>query len=351
VRRCRRRPGLADPRPRLRCSRLVRGGPLSELRLPLPKAAGGRRPPRGVLPRPLPAPPGALAARAAQGQAASRPRRALGAGERARLSRSRPGRDRRPDAAPRAVATAPYPLGLSALDGAGALSRRGLRVGRDARRGPRAGLAHRRHRGRRGRRRARPPLRRRAARGRRLRRALRAGPLRRGERLPRARARARSGGPPAPDARLARARRSPHRGGAQCGGLGAALFGRAWSGLELPRHLSHFTPASLEQAVERAGGRVVWRRQQAKPRHYLWSLRIWLRDRGAERLARLTEWRPAYGALKLGLELALPLVARAGRGEAGRPRGGAAVRPGSGGGCRRRWGRSRRACSVPRYAA
>jgi hypothetical protein len=100
------------------------------------------------------------------------------------------------------------------------------------------------------------------------------------------------------------------------GGLGAALFGRAWSGLELPRHLSHFTPASLEQAVERAGGRVVWRRQQAKPRHYLWSLRIWLRDRGAERLARLTEWRPAYGALKLGLELALPLVARAGRGEA-----------------------------------
>jgi hypothetical protein len=48
----------------------------------------------------------------------------------------------------------------------------------------------------------------------------------------------------------------------------------------------------------------------------LWSLRIWLRDRGAERLARLTEWRPAYGALKLGLELALPLVARAGQGEA-----------------------------------
>ncbi len=100
------------------------------------------------------------------------------------------------------------------------------------------------------------------------------------------------------------------------GGLGASLFGRAWSGLELPRHPSHFTPDSLERAVTAAGGRVAWRRQQAKPRHYLWSLRIWLRDRGLERLARLTEWRPVYGAIKLALELTVPLVAWAGRGEA-----------------------------------
>jgi SAM-dependent methyltransferase len=99
------------------------------------------------------------------------------------------------------------------------------------------------------------------------------------------------------------------------GGLGARLFGRGWSGLELPRHLSHFTPASLERAVATAGGRVVWRRQQAKPRHYIWSLRIWLRDRGLEGLARLTERAPVYGAIKLVLELTLPLVARAGRGE------------------------------------
>jgi SAM-dependent methyltransferase len=114
-------------------------------------------------------------------------------------------------------------------------------------------------------------------------------------------------------------------------GLGARLFGRAWCGLELPRHLSQFTPASLAGAVERAGGRVLWRWHQAKPRHYLWSLRTWLRDRGHERAARLTEWRPAYGGLKLLLELTLPAVARAGLGEnlrigiapagpAGRPR-------------------------------
>lgn len=99
------------------------------------------------------------------------------------------------------------------------------------------------------------------------------------------------------------------------GGLGAALFGRAWCGLELPRHLSHFTPHTLERTVQNAGGRVVWCWHQAKPRYYLWSLSTFLRDRGASRLAALAERRPAYGALKLVLELALPLVSRVGRGE------------------------------------
>jgi len=95
-------------------------------------------------------------------------------------------------------------------------------------------------------------------------------------------------------------------------GLGARLFGRAWSGLELPRHLSHFSPATLRRAVERAGGRVVWCWQRAKPRHYLWSLRNWLRDRGLDRLACLTELRLIYGALKLLLEVSLPVVSRSG---------------------------------------
>lgn len=99
------------------------------------------------------------------------------------------------------------------------------------------------------------------------------------------------------------------------GGLGARLFGRAWSGLDLPRHLSHLTPATLGAIVERAGGRVVWIWHQAKPRYYLRSLGFWLRDRDHARLARLAEWRPVYGVLKLGLELALPLVRWAGRGE------------------------------------
>jgi len=99
------------------------------------------------------------------------------------------------------------------------------------------------------------------------------------------------------------------------GGLGAALFGRAWSGLELPRHLSHFSPDTLSRAVEQAGGRVAWCWHGAKPRYYLWSLGFWLRDRGWQNLAGLAEMRPVYGVLKLFLELTLPLARLAGRGE------------------------------------
>jgi len=100
------------------------------------------------------------------------------------------------------------------------------------------------------------------------------------------------------------------------GGLGARLFGGAWAGLELPRHLSHFTPATLEAVIEKAGGRVVWTWHQAKPRTYLWSLSAWLSDRGWSALARATERRVVYGVLKLGLELLVPLARGARRGEA-----------------------------------
>jgi hypothetical protein len=99
------------------------------------------------------------------------------------------------------------------------------------------------------------------------------------------------------------------------GGLGAALFQRAWSGLELPRHLWHFSPETLDALVRRAGGDVIWCWHQAKPRYYLWSLRAWLADRGQGRLARVTEQDLVYGVLKLALEISLPLVARLGRGE------------------------------------
>jgi len=60
---------------------------------------------------------------------------------------------------------------------------------------------------------------------------------------------------------------------------------------------------------------VVWCWHQAKPRYYLWSLGHWLRDHRASWLARGTEWRPVYGALKLALELTLPLARWTRRGE------------------------------------
>ena len=99
------------------------------------------------------------------------------------------------------------------------------------------------------------------------------------------------------------------------GGLGAAIFGKAWSGLELPRHLSHFSPESLGRAVKQGGGRLVWRWHGAKPRYYLWSLPAWLRDQGWSGLASLTERRLVYGLLKIFLEVTLPLVRLAHRGE------------------------------------
>jgi 2-polyprenyl-3-methyl-5-hydroxy-6-metoxy-1,4-benzoquinol methylase len=40
------------------------------------------------------------------------------------------------------------------------------------------------------------------------------------------------------------------------GGLGERLFGASWDGLELPRHLHHFTRSSLEHAVGALGLRV-----------------------------------------------------------------------------------------------
>src|SRR5438552_9540660 len=97
--------------------------------------------------------------------------------------------------------------------------------------------------------------------------------------------------------------------------LPISVFGSAWSGLELPRHLSHFTPASLARTVQQAGGQIAWCWHRTKPRHYLWSLRILLREQGWLAVARLTETRIVYGMLKLFLELTVPLISWAERGE------------------------------------
>jgi SAM-dependent methyltransferase len=98
------------------------------------------------------------------------------------------------------------------------------------------------------------------------------------------------------------------------GGLGATLFGRSWVMIDLPRHLSQFTPDSLVRSVEQAGGRIVWCWHRAQPRDYARNFRRWLLDRGCNRLARFTEGR-VYGIFKPILELTLPLVCWIGRGE------------------------------------
>jgi SAM-dependent methyltransferase len=95
------------------------------------------------------------------------------------------------------------------------------------------------------------------------------------------------------------------------GGVGGRLFGRYWSGLDMPRHLVHFTPATLTALAERAGGRVVAISHRTKPRYLIRSLRHLLADldgRGARLIRALIDSHPGSGALKLALELAMPLA-------------------------------------------
>jgi len=65
------------------------------------------------------------------------------------------------------------------------------------------------------------------------------------------------------------------------GGWGGTLFGRFWSGLDFPRHLIHFTPATMRALVEGCGGRIVDEWHWSKPRWIIRSVRFWLAARGS----------------------------------------------------------------------
>ena len=102
-------------------------------------------------------------------------------------------------------------------------------------------------------------------------------------------------------------------------GAGGRIFGRYWSGLDFPRHLTHFTPETMRRMVERAGGQVVGASHRTKPRYLTRSLRHWLRDQpGARHRAALAalDSRVGRGAAKLALELLMPINRRLGLGEA-----------------------------------
>jgi SAM-dependent methyltransferase len=64
-------------------------------------------------------------------------------------------------------------------------------------------------------------------------------------------------------------------------------FGPDWFGLDVPRHLTHFTPATLRKMLEKAGFRVLARQN---PRHSLW-LRLSIERAGRNgRLHRPYAW-------------------------------------------------------------
>jgi SAM-dependent methyltransferase len=95
------------------------------------------------------------------------------------------------------------------------------------------------------------------------------------------------------------------------GGAGARLFGRYWSGLDQPRHLVHFTPATMAALAEQAGGRVVSATHRTKPRYLIRSLRHLLADRdgrGARVTRAMVGSRAGAGALKVVLELLMPVA-------------------------------------------
>jgi SAM-dependent methyltransferase len=102
------------------------------------------------------------------------------------------------------------------------------------------------------------------------------------------------------------------------GGWGGALFGRFWSGLDFPRHLIHFTPATMRALVERCGGRVVDEWHWSKPRWIIRSARFALAARATApaRAARSAlDSRVGGGLVKLVLEVALRAAGPARRGE------------------------------------
>jgi 2-polyprenyl-3-methyl-5-hydroxy-6-metoxy-1,4-benzoquinol methylase len=75
-------------------------------------------------------------------------------------------------------------------------------------------------------------------------------------------------------------------------GLPFRLFGRAWFGLDLPRHLTHFTPHTLTAMLHTAGFRPDPVRQL---RHSDWlraSARLALQERTGGPFARLLQWKP-----------------------------------------------------------
>ena len=100
-------------------------------------------------------------------------------------------------------------------------------------------------------------------------------------------------------------------------GLGRRLFGKNWYGLDLPFHISHFTPRPLMLLIERAGGRVIQLRHLSDSHYVAKSLECQVADVGRRRIAA-----KALGPLlhlpvaKRLLALGLGLACRVGFGEA-----------------------------------
>jgi SAM-dependent methyltransferase len=98
------------------------------------------------------------------------------------------------------------------------------------------------------------------------------------------------------------------------GSPSASLFGPYWWGLDSPRHLVVFTPASLRAAANDAGLAVELERHEVMPSDFWASVAYWLTERHGRRPVDYRSLKTHLG-LRTSLYPLWWLLARAGRGE------------------------------------
>lgn len=74
------------------------------------------------------------------------------------------------------------------------------------------------------------------------------------------------------------------------GALERRIFGNRWYALQLPTHLYHYTPETIEAVLSAAGWEVVRVRWQCNCNNLLCSLEYFAKDRGMNRLLRGIQW-------------------------------------------------------------
>lgn len=100
------------------------------------------------------------------------------------------------------------------------------------------------------------------------------------------------------------------------GSLERRIFGRYWFGLQLPTHLYHFTPSTLERMMSNAGWKIEKIFWQRNCNNFLWSLEYLAVDKSFETLAKVARWirvSSSAGKFRIVLSALLGLFRQSGR--------------------------------------
>jgi hypothetical protein len=91
------------------------------------------------------------------------------------------------------------------------------------------------------------------------------------------------------------------------------VFGRLWHGYDIPRHLYHFTPATLGRYLSNAGFGAIACRQSIVPTSWIWSLNYVLGGKATGTGRYLTPDSPLLLAAFLPVGILGALAGRSGR--------------------------------------